>query len=324
MSQPSIDELLKRFQSRERRALARVLSVVENDSTLAPRIVSAIYASTGRARIVGVTGPPGAGKSTLVNALIGAYRAADQCVGVLAVDPSSTFSGGATLGDRVRMLERWNDPRVYIRSLATRGQLGGLSAAVHDATHVLDAFGFDVIVVETVGVGQAEVDISQVAQTVILVQVPGLGDSVQTIKAGVLEIADILAVNKADLPGADALVIDLRHMLRLSAHGDWTPPIVELVSTTGAGVSQLLDRIAEHQAYLETSGSGTVRAVQRARDDVLQNARRRLERNLAGVVNASDLGALMSDVAERRVPPEDAVEQVLRGLGVAQDVSQAS
>lgn len=314
MSEPSLDALLVRFFNGDRAALARLLSVVENNSTLAPRVISAIYERTGGAQIIGITGPPGGGKSTLVNALIGAYRASGRTVGVLAVDPSSSFSGGATLGDRIRMLERWNDPGVYIRSLATRGQLGGLSAAVHDATHVLDAFGFDVILVETVGVGQAEVDVSRVAQTVILLQVPGLGDSVQTIKAGVLEIADILAVNKADIPGADALVIDLRHMLRLAAHADWSPPIVQVVSTTGEGIETIIQRVNDHQAYLRESGTGDLRAAQRARDDVLQGARRRLDRQLAVTVRDSELDDLVQAVAQRRMPPADAVELVMQRL----------
>jgi len=311
VSDRSLDALLARFKNGDRSALARLLSVVENNPALAPRVISAIYERTGRAQVIGVTGPPGGGKSTLVNALINALRATGDTVGVLAVDPSSSFSGGATLGDRIRMLERWDDSGVYIRSLATRGQLGGLSAAVHDATHVLDAFGFDVILVETVGVGQAEVDVSRVAQTVILVQVPGLGDSVQTIKAGVLEIADILAVNKSDVPGADALVIDLRHMLRLAAHAEWTPPIVQVVATTGDGVPAIIERIGDHRRYLRETGVGTVRASQRARDDVLQGARRQLDRQLTLRVRDPELDDLIKSVAERRLSPAEAVEEVL-------------
>ena len=311
MSDRSLDALLARFKNGDRSALARLLSVVENNPALAPRVISAIYERTGRAQVIGVTGPPGGGKSTLVNALINALRATGDTVGVLAVDPSSSFSGGATLGDRIRMLERWDDSGVYIRSLATRGQLGGLSAAVHDATHVLDAFGFDVILVETVGVGQAEVDVSRVAQTVILVQVPGLGDSVQTIKAGVLEIADILAVNKSDVPGADALVIDLRHMLRLAAHAEWTPPIVQVVATSGDGVPDIVERISDHQRYLRETGAGTVRASQRARDDVLQGARRQLDRQLTVRLRDPELDDLIKSVAERRLSPAEAVEVVL-------------
>jgi LAO/AO transport system kinase len=237
------------------------------------------------------------------------------------VDPSSTFSGGATLGDRIRMLDRWNDSGVYIRSLATRGLLGGLSAAVHDASHLLDAFGFDTIIIETVGVGQAEVDISQVAQTVILLQVPGLGDSVQTIKAGVLEIADILVVNKADTPGADALVIDLRHMLRLTEHRSWTPPIVELVATTGDGIARLTERVADHAEFLAGSEHGAARALQRARDDVLQTSRRRLDRSLRAAINAPELAPLMAEVTARRVAPATAVEEVLRRIERTQPVS---
>ena len=311
MSARSLETLLAHFKDGDRGALARLLSVVENNPELAPRVISSIYERTGRAQIIGITGPPGGGKSTLVNVLINALRTSGNTVGVLAVDPSSSFSGGATLGDRIRMLERWEDPGVYIRSLATRGQLGGLSAAIHDATHVLDAYGFDVILVETVGVGQAEVDVSRVVQTVILLQVPGLGDSVQTIKAGVLEIADILAVNKSDVPGADALVIDLRHMLRLAAHADWTPPIVRVVATTGDGVPDIIERISDHQRYLRETGAGTVRASQRARDDVLQGARRQLDRQLALRVRDPELDDLIESVAARRLSPADAVEEVL-------------
>ncbi|HET7037573.1 MAG TPA: methylmalonyl Co-A mutase-associated GTPase MeaB [Thermomicrobiaceae bacterium] len=251
--------LLERFRAGDRRALARLVSSVENRSPLGQEALKALFPLTGRAHLVGVTGPPGAGKSTLVNALIREERARGRTVGVLAIDPSSTLTGGAALGDRIRMMENYADEGVIIRSMATRGQIGGLSLAVSGAAHLLDAFGFDVILIETVGVGQDEVDIADAADTTVVVQVPGLGDSIQTIKAGVLEIADILVVNKADRPEARQLVRDLRNMLLLGAHGAPMPPIVSTVASEGKGVRKLVEEIDAHRAQLEASGGARER-----------------------------------------------------------------
>jgi LAO/AO transport system kinase len=266
-------DLVTRFLAGDRRALARLLSHVEDRTELGRRSLREIFRRTGNAHVVGVTGPPGAGKSTLVNALIRHYRDNEKTVAVVAIDPTSALSGGATLGDRIRMMDNYADQGVFIRSMATRGQLGGLSLAVGGAVHPFDAFGFDIVLIETVGVGQAEVDVADAADTTIVVQVPGLGDSIQTIKAGVLEIADILVVNKADRPDARQLVRDLRNMLLLGDHGTRMPPIVPTIATEADGIARLAGEIAAHQQYLEESGTADNRVRQRLRREVAQFAR---------------------------------------------------
>jgi len=228
--------LLERARAGDKRATARLLSVVENDEPGAAEAMRTLYPLTGHAEIVGITGPPGGGKSTLVNRLAGAYRATSDRVAVVAVDPSSPFSGGAILGDRIRMRERFLDDGLFIRSMASRGHSGGLARATSRIVNVLDALGYGVVLVETVGVGQEEVEVVRVADTVCLVTVPGLGDDIQAIKAGVLEIADVLVVNKADRPGADETARDLAQMLTLGAPRiAWKPPIIRTVASTGDG-----------------------------------------------------------------------------------------
>ncbi|SHH08258.1 LAO/AO transport system kinase [Jatrophihabitans endophyticus] len=253
---PSIEETVTRLRRREAGALARALTAVERRAPGVDDLLARLHPDTGRAHVLGVTGPAGSGKSTLVTRLTQQYRARGRTVAVLAVDPSSTYSGGAILGDRIRMSDLSGDAGVYIRSLATRGAMGGLSRAVLDGITVLDAAGFDAVVLETVGVGQAEVDVISVAHTVLVVSVPGLGDDVQAIKAGLLEIADVHVVNKADRPGADQTYAELRDMLRLSHRRprQWNVPIVRTTSTRGEGVAELADECDTHLAWLDEHG----------------------------------------------------------------------
>lgn len=271
------DELVAKLQAGDKLALTRAISTVENGGPRAAAILRELTPHLGRARVLGVTGPPGAGKSTLVNQLIHFYRNAGKKVAIVAVDPSSSISGGAVLGDRIRMQEFYGDEGVYIRSMASRGMVGGLSAATNDAVRVLDAANFDVIVIETVGAGQDEVSIAKAAQTTILVEVPGLGDDVQSIKAGILEIADVLVVNKADREGADKLATYLRTMLTYSMY-DWKPPIVKTIASNGDGIAQLAEKIDEHHTYLQGSGKLAERSRAALHDELIE----RVKAELAG------------------------------------------
>ncbi len=247
-------ELEQRMLAGDRRALARVLSWVESGDARGREMLRALYPRSGRARTIGLTGSPGAGKSTVTNELAKAFRLRGQSVGIVAIDPSSPYTMGAILGDRVRMTELYSDPDVFIRSLASRGALGGLSAATQDVIHVLDAYGKDVILIETVGAGQDEVDIAGAAQTTILVNTPNMGDEVQTLKAGIMEIADILAVNKSDLPGANRMVSALKALLSLNPDRGWDPPIVPIIATQGDGIDRLVEACDAHDEELQSSG----------------------------------------------------------------------
>jgi LAO/AO transport system kinase len=304
-------DLIDRFLAGDRRALARLLSHVEDRTDLGRRAIREIFRRTGNAHIVGITGPPGAGKSTLVNALIRNYRDDGKTVAVVAIDPTSALSGGATLGDRIRMMDNYADKGVFIRSMATRGQLGGLSLAVGGAVHLFDAFGFDIVLIETVGVGQAEVDVAEAADTTIVVQVPGLGDSIQTIKAGVLEIADILVVNKADRPDARQLVRDLRNMLLLGDHVARMPPIVPTIATETDGIARLIDEIAAHRQYLEESGTADDRVRQRLRREVAQFARERFNFWLLDWLRNPANGEIAERLLRREDDPGSVAERVL-------------
>ncbi|MGD9604158.1 MAG: methylmalonyl Co-A mutase-associated GTPase MeaB [Gammaproteobacteria bacterium] len=245
-----------RLLAGERRALSRCITWVENGTPEAPVVLGAIHHAPGHAQVVGITGPPGAGKSTLVSALIGEWRRRGLRIAVAAVDPSSPFSGGAILGDRIRMGDHTADDGVYIRSLASRGRVGGLSLATARVVDVLSAAGFDVVLVETVGAGQSEVEIAEVADTRIVVTPPGLGDDIQAAKAGILEIADILVVNKADLPGAEHAQAHLLQMAHLTARGGWQIPVLKTVATTGEGVGALVDAVNAHTAHIPARARG--------------------------------------------------------------------
>ena len=248
--------LVERIVRGDRRAVARALSIIENDGDDKPDLMESLYPFAGRAQVIGFTGSPGAGKSTLVDRVITNLRQRGQRVGVLAVDPSSPFTGGALLGDRVRMTAHSADPGVYIRSVGSRGGLGGLGKSTGDMRYALEAYGCDVILLETVGVGQSELDVMLVADTVVLVLTPGAGDHVQTAKAGIMEIADVFTVNKRELPGADALLREVRQMLheRLLPHSDWLSPVVAVSAAQGAGLDELWQAIVQHGSYLKDQG----------------------------------------------------------------------
>ena len=304
--------LLERARAGDKRSIARLLSVVENDEPGASEALRVLYPRTGRAELIGITGPPGGGKSTLVNRLAGLYRERVARVAIVAVDPSSPFTGGAILGDRIRMHERFLDEGVFIRSMASRGHSGGLARATARVVNVLDALGTDVVLVETVGVGQEEVDVVGVADTVCLVTVPGLGDDIQAIKAGVLEIADVLVVNKADRPGADETARDLAQMLTLAKDHPWKPPIVRTSAQSGEGVPQLVEAIARHRVWSASSGERERRRRAAARSEVEALLREALLRDLAGRVGEARLADAAARVAERTLDPYAAVDELLR------------
>jgi len=294
----------------DRTSLARALSMVERGGDDAREISRVVHPHTGRAATVGVTGAPGAGKSTLTSALVRALRASGDPVAVLAIDPSSPFTGGAILGDRVRMGEHTLDDGVYIRSMATRGHLGGLAVAVPDAVRVLDAVGFSRIVIETVGVGQVEVEVAGEADTTVVVVNPGWGDAVQANKAGLMEIADVFVVNKADRPGASSTVDDLDRMLMLRAHEGWRPPVVATVATTGDGVEDLADAIERHRAHLVDTGELARRRAAR----IEAGLRRTMAAVLASRVDALATGdewtRLCAEIAAGRLDPWSAAARL--------------
>ena len=312
MAATATGDLLARARAGDKRSIARLVSVVENDDPGAAEAMRALYPETGGAQIVGITGPPGGGKSTLVNRLAGTYRERSSRVAIVAVDPSSPFTGGAILGDRIRMRERFLDEGVFIRSMASRGHAGGLARATARVVNVLDALGTDVILVETVGVGQEEVDVIRVVDTVCLVTVPGLGDDIQAIKAGVLEIADVLVVNKADRPGADETARDLAQMLSLAKDRPWKTPIIRTSAQSGEGLPQLIEAIDKHRAWSRESGEYLERRRAAARSEVEALLREALLRELSGRVGTSRLDAAVDRVAERTLDPYAAVDELLR------------
>jgi LAO/AO transport system kinase len=308
-----LDSLVAAARQGDARALARLVSLVENESPQLRGVMKAVAPLTGRARVTGLTGSPGVGKSTVTGALIRAYRGQGLRVAVLAVDPTSPFSGGALLGDRVRMQDHATDDGVFIRSMASRGQLGGLSWAAPQALRVLDAAGFDVILVETVGVGQAEVEIASLADSTLVIVAPGMGDSIQAAKAGILEIADIFAVNKSDRPGAQEAVRDLRTMLAMARYGeaDWKPPIVSMSATTGEGTDELVARLDAHWSWLGKSGELDRRRGVRAREEISAIAVTELRQRIGAMPGESRLDDLASRVAGGELDSYTAADELI-------------
>jgi LAO/AO transport system kinase len=305
--------LIAAARSGEARSLARLVSLVENESAELRPVMKAIAPLTGHAHVLGLTGSPGVGKSTVTAALVRRYRDQGLRVGVLAVDPSSPFSGGALLGDRVRMQDHATDDQVFIRSMASRGHLGGLSWATPQALRILDAAGFDIVLVETVGVGQAEVEIAGLADCALVLVAPGLGDSVQAAKAGILEIADIFVVNKSDRPGAQELVRDLRTMLAMASYGpgDWKPPIISTAASTGTGMDDLVAAIGKQQEWLVRSGQLDERRRARAREEISAIALAGLRRRMGGLPGESRLEELAASVAAGKLDPYSAADELI-------------
>jgi LAO/AO transport system kinase len=304
-------ELVERALAGDRRSIAKLISLVERGGDGARAVIEMVHPRTGNAWSIGITGAPGAGKSTLTDQLVGKLRATGGEVGVLAVDPTSPFSGGAILGDRVRMQSHTTDPGVFIRSMATRGHLGGLALAAPQAVRVLDAVGKAWIVIETVGVGQVEVEIAGYADTTVVVVNPGWGDAVQTAKAGLLEIADVFVVNKADRSGAAETVGDLQGMLELSARRVWEPRIVQTVATTGEGVDELFDAIAAHKAHIESSGEAEGRRRARLREELRGLVAAEMETRADALCEGPRFDALVDEVAARTRTPYAAADALL-------------
>jgi LAO/AO transport system kinase len=296
----------------DRRALARAITLVENGDPLAYGVVADLYPSTGKAYAVGITGPPGVGKSSLISALVRNVRAQETTVGVVSVDPSSPFSKGALLGDRIRLADHFLDPGVFIRSMGTRGHLGGLAEATLQALLVLDAAGKDVVFLETVGAGQSEVEVIGIADTVVLVLMPGSGDSVQALKAGIMEIPDVIAINKMDHPAAKTMLNEVRSILALDRDRDWRPPIVLTEATRGEGVAELWDSVAAHRAHLEESGQLDERRRSNLAGEVFAVASARAKTHLERVVSDDpELRRLLDEVQRRELDPLTAVREIL-------------
>jgi GTPase len=311
-----VPTLVAKARQGDPRSVARLISLVENEDPALPEVAAALAPYAGTAQVVGLTGAPGVGKSTTTNELVRALRKAGHRVGVLAVDPSSPFTGGAILGDRIRMQEHTTDPGVYIRSMSSRGQLGGLAAATPQAVRVLEGAGCDVVLVETVGVGQAEVEIAAIADTTLVLLAPGMGDAIQAVKAGILEIADVFVVNKADRPGADATYRDIQGMLGLGERkpGDWRPLVVRATAVRGEGIDDVVAAIEKHRGWLDQSGNLRRRQEARAAVEVEAIALGILRARLGSLREGTALSTLAARVADGAMDPHAAAATLLKGL----------
>ncbi|GAA5157343.1 methylmalonyl Co-A mutase-associated GTPase MeaB [Pseudonocardia eucalypti] len=317
--QLAVADLVARAREGDPRSVARLISMVEDDSPRLREVAAALAPFTGRAQVVGLTGSPGVGKSTSTSALVGALRARGSRVGVLAVDPSSPFSGGALLGDRVRMQEHAVDGGVFIRSMATRGHLGGLAGATPQALRVLDAAGCDIVLVETVGVGQSEIEVVSMADTTVVLLAPGMGDGIQAAKAGILEIADVFVVNKADRDGADQTVRDLRYMLSLGPRRErddsvWKPPIVKTIAAKGQGISDVLDELDRHREWMDRTGERDRRRQARAETEIEAIALAQLRARIGDIRGGGTLPELAKKVVAGELDPYGAADDLVESL----------
>jgi LAO/AO transport system kinase len=306
------EEIVKGVLSGDRRSIAKAITIIENNEPEAKEIIASIYPYTGKAHVIGLTGPGGSGKSTLIGKIVREYRRMGKKVGVVAVDPTSPFTGGAFLGDRIRMQELSTDPEVFIRSMATRNYSGGIAKATSDAVKVLDAAGKDVVIVETVGAGQSEVEIVKVAQTIVVIHAPGLGDEIQAIKAGLMEIADIFVVNKADRENADKAVIDIQAMLQLNnKEKAWRIPIVKTVALTGEGVPQLIEKIEEHRRFLERERQRE-KAFLKAEMELVEAIKDKVAQSIiAELKKEGKFVELLEKIVKKEIDPASAAEKFL-------------
>jgi LAO/AO transport system kinase len=309
----ALQSWVDRIRGGEARALARAISTVEDNRPESRELLKALFNSTGRARVIGLTGAPGAGKSTLVDQLAREYRRQEQTVGIIAVDPTSPYTGGAILGDRIRMQAHHADPGIFIRSMATRGNLGGLARATTDVATVMDAAGKNIVLIETVGVGQDEIDIVRLADITVVILVPGMGDDVQTIKAGIMEIADIFVINKSDREGADRVEREIRSMQSLAVRSDkWTPPILKTVASDGKGIPELAKTIASYEKYLQQQNLLLKKKISNWRDRLIEMLRDSLlERLVSERLPDAELARLAEEVAEHRRDPYSLVEEIV-------------
>ncbi len=311
-----IEHWVDQLRAGDPRALARAISTVENRTAGWSELLKALFPHSGQARILGLTGPPGAGKSTLVDQLAHHYRKEKRTVGIIAVDPTSPYTGGAILGDRIRMQEHFSDPGIYIRSMATRGSLGGLARTTADVATVLDASGRDLVMIETVGVGQDEVDIVRLADITIVILVPGMGDDVQTIKAGIMEIADIFVINKCDRDGAERVEREIRALQSLAVRSDhWTPPIVKTIASQGAGIAELAVAIRDYETYLQKENLALSRKVENWQNRLLEMLRDGLLERAREQLGNGALARYAAEVAEHRRDPYSLVEEIVNSLG---------
>ena len=308
------EELVQGVLAGDSRSIARAITIIENNTAEAPKLIAQIYPHTGKAHIIGLTGPGGSGKSTLIEKIVRKYRQRGKTVGVVAVDPTSPFTGGAFLGDRIRMQELSTDEGVFIRSMATRNYLGGIAKATKDAVKILDAAGKDIVIVETVGAGQSEVEIIKVAQTIVVIHAPGLGDEIQAIKAGLMEIADIFVINKADRENADKAVMDIQSILQLNnKEKTWKTPILKTIALTGEGVPQLIEKLEEHRQFLKKENERK-KSLMRAEAELTEAIKEKVVSSIIDELRKErKFEELLHQILEKEIDPASAAEKLLRG-----------